>query len=289
MARRRPVWLRRAITLAFVLGVAATPPSAPPVAAYSGISQFHGFDACSAPSSATMDAWWPGTPYSTIAIYIGGANRACLQPNLTAAWVTHNKGLWAMIPTWVGAQMGNDSCTNLKVWNTNISTDLATAYQQGRDEASAAFTAATNLGFDTLNMPIAYDLEAYSGGKLPQSTCRNVAKQFMKGWADGLAVNPAQLSGAYGSACASFLDDFASNGNPPDFLWMGDHSGNTHVTVVTNNCVPANHWTQSQRHKQYQGPHSETHGGFALTIDSDCSNGPVYYPTNRFSSGSDCL
>ncbi len=41
-----------------------------------------GFDACAAPSSRAMAAW-ATSPYRAIGVYIGGANRACSQPNLT--------------------------------------------------------------------------------------------------------------------------------------------------------------------------------------------------------------
>ncbi|HEV7563130.1 MAG TPA: hypothetical protein VGO24_06470, partial [Solirubrobacterales bacterium] len=45
-----------------------------------------GFDACSAPSSKAMAAWGD-SPYRAIGVYIGGENRGCSQPNLTASWV----------------------------------------------------------------------------------------------------------------------------------------------------------------------------------------------------------
>lgn len=260
------------------------------MAAYSGIAQGHGFDTCAAPTSATMDKWWAGTPFFNVGIYIGGANRGCAQPNLTAAWIAHQHATgWGLLPIWFGAQMGNPSCTNKHVWNTNISTNTTTAYNQGHDEAAAAYDAAVALGFDTANMPLIYDLEAYSGGTTSSTTCRNAAKSFLKGWADFLALPTAQKSGVYGSACGSYVDDFASNGDHPDFIWFADWSGNTHTSIVTNNCVGASHWVTNQRHKQYSGGHQETWNGVTINIDSDCSNAPVYFNTDRFNSSSDCL
>jgi hypothetical protein len=261
-----------------------------PAGAFSAIAQGHGFDTCAAPTSATMDKWWAGTPFFNVGIYIGGANRGCAQPNLTAAWIDHQQATgWGLLPIWFGRQMGNPSCTNKHVWNSNISTNTTTAYNQGHDEGVAAYDAAVALGFDMANMPLIYDLEAYSGGTSSSTTCRNAAKSFLKGWADFLALPTAQKSGVYGSACGSHMDDFASNGNPPDFIWFGDWSNNTHTSVVTNNCIGAGHWVNNQRHKQYAGPHKETWNGVAINIDSDCSNGPVYFNTNRFNAGSDCL
>jgi hypothetical protein len=274
-----------------VLALVIAGPTAQPADAVSAIYEHHGFDTCAAPSSASMDAWWPGTPLEVVGIYFGGDDRGCAQPNLTAAWVTHQQQTgWGLLPIWFGPQMGNPSCTNLHIWNSNINTNTTTAYNQGYAEAQKAYTAAVNLGFSLANMPIVYDLEAYSGGQSSSTTCRNAAKSFMKGWADYLAQPTAQLSGVYGSACGSHLDDFASNGNPPDFIWFADWVGtNPSTSVVTNGCIGAGHWVNHQRHKQYQGPHNETHGGVTIHIDSDCSNGPVYASTARLDPGSDCL
>lgn len=148
--------LRCLLVIACILGqVVIQGSGASPAAAFSAIAQGHGFDTCAAPTSATMDAWWPGTPFFNVGIYIGGANRGCAQPNLTQAWITHQQATgWGLLPIWVGAQMGNPSCTNKHVWNTNISTNTTTAYNQGYAEAQAAHTAAVNLGFALADMPI---------------------------------------------------------------------------------------------------------------------------------------
>jgi hypothetical protein len=282
---------RRLLEVAFVIGAFVSSGLAPaPAAASSAIAQGHGFDTCAAPSSTSMDAWWPGTPFFNVGIYLGGANRGCAQPNLTKTWIAHQQATgWGLLPIWVGPQMGNPSCTNKHVWNANISTNVTTAYNQGHAEAQAAYFAAANLGFALADLPIVYDLEAYSGGTSSLTTCRNAAKSFIKGWADYLQMPIAQTSGMYGSACGSHVDDFAGNGNPPDFVWFADWSGNTHTGVVTNGCISSSHWTHNQRHKQYAGGHHETWNGVTINIDSDCSNGPVYYPTDRFASTSDCL
>ena len=33
---------------------------------------------------------WAGSPYRAIGVYIGGLNRGCSQPNLTASWVSQH-------------------------------------------------------------------------------------------------------------------------------------------------------------------------------------------------------
>ena len=57
-------------------------PISPLCAEYTGL----GFDACTLPRHARCR---PGrdSPYRAIGVYIGGLNRACSQPNLTASWV----------------------------------------------------------------------------------------------------------------------------------------------------------------------------------------------------------
>jgi Rv2525c-like, glycoside hydrolase-like domain len=66
-----------------------------------------GFDACTAPSVAQMQAWRQQSPYRAIGIYIGGSDRACAQPNLTASWVSRQQQAgWHFIPIYVGPQAG---------------------------------------------------------------------------------------------------------------------------------------------------------------------------------------
>src|SRR5579872_260535 len=64
-----------------------------------------GFDACAAPSSATMSAWNADSPYSVAGVYIGGSDRACAQANLTSGWVSQQASAgWTFIPLYVGPQ-----------------------------------------------------------------------------------------------------------------------------------------------------------------------------------------
>ena len=54
----------------------AASPAVPAAAtSYTGL----GFDACTAPSAAQMQAW-QRSPYRAVGVYIGGADRACAQP-----------------------------------------------------------------------------------------------------------------------------------------------------------------------------------------------------------------
>ena len=252
-----------AAACAALLGAAGTARAVP---AGNGINQGLGFDACTAPSTSTMQKWWSGTPWSWVGIYIGGSVRACSQPNLTAAWMntTYAQG-WRYELLWVGPQA---PCTT---FSHRMSSDTATAYSQGKAEAVSAYNALIALGFasNALNTPVTYDMEAFPNS----SSCRAAVKSFMQGWVDQLAVAPAQVSGAYGSACGTYVDDWATLARPPRFINAADWDLNHSTWAIS--CVSASHWTSSQRMKQYQGGHNETYGGVTLNIDSNCANAPT--------------
>src|SRR5512144_1618733 len=62
------------------------------------------FDTCTAPTLAQMTAW-KASPYKAVGIYIGGVNRTCAQPQLTAAWVTSVTAMgWRLVPIYLGLQ-----------------------------------------------------------------------------------------------------------------------------------------------------------------------------------------
>ena len=72
-----------------------------------------GFDACTAPSSSYMSAWLANSPYRAVGIYIGGADRGCSQPNLTAGWVSQQTSAgWHLIPLYAGPQASSGQLTS---------------------------------------------------------------------------------------------------------------------------------------------------------------------------------
>lgn len=260
---------------------------------FSSISQKQGFDTCAAPTKGTMNTWWTSSPYWNIGTYIGGANRGCSQPNLTADWVRYVQASprrWGLLPIWVGRQMRNPDCQQTKAYNSYISLNTTTAYDQGWSEASAAWQAAGNLGFDRPDMPIIFDLEGYGGGTGSLTTCRNAAKAFINGWVAYLHTGIAQRAGVYGSQCSSYLNDFRSIANVPDFIWFAYWNGNPSTKNVSATCpIPSTAWSNHQRHKQYRGGHNEAWGGITIHIDNDCSDGRVYLSTDFYDSSSPCL
>jgi hypothetical protein len=223
-----------------------------------------GADSCTAPSLSQMTAFWTNTPYSAWGVYIGGIDRSCAQPNLTASWVTSvTKQGWHLLPLWVGPQ--NPCASGFDHFSSNTTT----AFSQGKTEALSAYKALHALGMAD-NSPIIYDLEAPSSST---SACVSATKSFIKGWVTQLHVAPAQSAGVYTSTCAGFIDQFASNSPAPDFVDGADWDGDLSTSELP--CVSASHWANKARHKQYQGGHNVTENGVTLNVDSDCSNGPT--------------
>jgi peptidoglycan hydrolase-like protein with peptidoglycan-binding domain len=232
----------------------------------------YAFDACSAPPQAVMDAWWEQSPYAAVGVYIGGTNRLCAQPELTAGWVhTQQRRGWTVLPLWVGPQA---SCSG---YADTMSSDLAVAEQQGRQQAGLAVQAARSLGIKARST-IYYDLEDYDIGP---DDCRQAALKFVSGWTD--ALHQAHYSsGVYSNIAAAITAvdyaNFAANGvySMPDEIWFA--WANNHADVKTGGDVRTHLWDDHARIHQYRIGASETYGGYALTLDvnwADIGNGSV--------------
>jgi hypothetical protein len=266
-----PVNFALAVGLVLAASLAASLAPAPPAQARVVIlgEGTKGADSCAAPSTSTMKAWWTSTPWSFWGVYIGGVNRACAQPNLTAAWVTAVSAQgWDLEPIWVGLQ---NPCAPAGV-GTKFSTNTTTAYNQGSNEAVSAHNALNNLGFGPTvnrNTTIVLDLEGYTH----TAACLAASKAFVHGWDAYLASVPSQVSGVYGSTGGSDLTGLAS-APVPAFIWGALWDSNSNTTVMPP--VPTTRWVGQQRIKQYRGGHTESWGGVSVSIDSNSANGPVY-------------
>jgi hypothetical protein len=222
-----------------------------------------GFDACTAPSVATMQKWL-ASPYRTVGVYVGGINRACSQANLTASWVTQVSGLgWSFIPTYVGRQAPCWSRTGSKI-------DPAQASSQGTAAASDAVTQMSALGLGPGN-PVYYDMEGYS---LSNSSCVSAVATFMNSWTARLHVL-GYTSGFYSSAGSGIQTMIDKSSDPtyhlPDDIWFAHWDG---VNKVYGDAyVPDSMWANHHRIKQYRGGHNETWDGVTINIDSDAVDG----------------
>lgn len=216
-----------------------------------------GFDACTAPSPRSMAAWGR-SPYRAIGVYIGGVNRACSQPNLTAGWVSaQTQAGWHLIPTYVGLQAPTSSCTSC----AKLSPSQAVA--QGAAAAVDAVADASAIGIAPGN-PIYNDMESYT--QTASATAATLA--FLEGWTNKLHAL-GYTSGVYSSS-ASGIEDLVSRigtgYNLPDYIWMANWNGRADTA---DPYVPAGAWTPHKRIHQYRGGHDETWGGVTINIDNN--------------------
>jgi hypothetical protein len=239
---------------------------------------FNGYDICTDPPIGAMSDWWTYPPAYNWYIYLGGT-QACdpVQSNLSTSWINQATGNisnptmhWNLMPIWVGLQA---PCNT--VGATAFSLNPTTAYNQGVNEAAAAATKWHDTYGQSWSTPIAYDLEPFDATLSgPCQGSLAAAQSFINGYVHQLHIAPAQKAGVYGSGCQSHLQRLVTIANVPDFIWSSDW--NTAPSPATIGCVAASYWTNHQRHKQYRGPHDETHGSWKLHVDSDCSNGWMY-------------
>jgi hypothetical protein len=206
-----------------------------------------GFDACTAPSSAYMTAWKSASPYGAVGVYVGGADRACAQANLTASWVSQQAAAgWHFLPTYVGVQAAFGQITS--------------PASQGLAAAQDAVTQAAALGFGP-GTPLYYDMETYPSGQ------QSNALSFLSAWTTQLHVE-GYRSGVYSSS-SSGITDLAGNLTRyamPDVIWDALWNGNA---TTADSAIPTADWATHQRVHQYNGGVNATYGGDALNIDQD--------------------
>ena len=248
-------------------GASATSPlfrTSAKASALSGIFTGLGFDSCTAPSSRSMAAW-SSSPYRAVGVYIGGENRGCSQPNLTAAWVSSQVAAgWHMIPTYVGLQAPTSSCSSC----AKIVASRATT--QGTESALDAVEDAGAIGMGP-GTPIYFDMESYS--RTSSATAATIA--FLSAWTTELH-SLGYASGVYSSSSSGIADLAAaagSGGAEPDAIWIANWNGQQNTT---DSAVPSNLWSQHQRLHQYRGGHDETYGGVTINIDNNYLDGPTF-------------
>jgi Domain of unknown function (DUF1906) len=208
-----------------------------------------GFDVCAAPSSGFMRAWMRHSPYRAVGIYIGGANRACDQRNLTPGWVRQQAAAgWRFIPIYAGAQASFGQ--------------LSLPSRQGTAAAADAVQEAERLGFGPLT-PLYYDMEAYP----PRDA--GPALRFLSAWTTELH-RLGYESGVYSSADSGVVDlarqyrtgRYAMPDVIDDALWNGSES-------AADTILKPAEWASRRRVHQFSGNVLQTYGGDTMDIDQD--------------------
>ncbi len=208
-----------------------------------------GFDTCTAPSSSVMRAWLQDSPYRAIGIYIGGADRACDQANLTAAWVQQEAAAgWRFIPMYAGPQAALGQ--------------LSSPGQQGVADASDAVAQAQRLGFGP-GTPLYYDMESYQPGE------SGAVLAFLAAWTTqvhNLGYDAGVYSGSdsgVAALCQSYQSGSAATPDVIfDALWNGEaNASDSHYRPYE--------WIGGRRLHQFSGNASQTFGGYNMVIDQD--------------------
>jgi uncharacterized protein YraI len=258
------------VTAALVVGTAATAVAEPttPLVYNAGTTatRFTGlaFDTCTAPTVAQLSAW-RASPYKAVGIYIGGVNRTCAQPQLTAAWVSAVTAMgWRLVPIYLGLQAPCGTRTY------KMSTTASN--REGAREADDAVAKAKALGI-LPGSAIYNDMENYDR---TNAVCRSAVLHYLSAWTKQVHFQ-RYLAGVYANL-ASGAPDLAAAYNStsyarPDALWIARWDNSSVLTGWAG--IPNTFWAVGQRGKQYRGDHNETYGGVTLNIDADRFDAPV--------------
>ncbi|HLM17192.1 MAG TPA: DUF1906 domain-containing protein [Acidimicrobiia bacterium] len=212
-----------------------------------------------------MSAWKASSSYTSIGVYIGGANAACV--NVTSSWVTTVTGQgWRLAPLYVGLQA---SCSG---FNSKMSADPTWAAIQGLVAGDDAASKAAALGIGA-SAPIYFDLEAYNSA---DSTCANAAISFVDGWAHQLHAK-GFTAGFYSSSASGIRVEASTYDDPNDRLdgiWFANWDNR--ISVFGDPYFSDLVWPDHQRLHQYTGGHDETWGGARVNIDSNATDGLLF-------------
>ncbi|MFJ6564031.1 glycoside hydrolase domain-containing protein [Streptomyces sp. NPDC091412] len=222
------------------------------------------FDTCSAPSLSAMKAWNTGY-YGAAAVYIGGKNRGCAQPNLTASWVKSVSSMgWKLIPLYVGAQPPCQKSANPERLTA------ATAASLGTSDAKDAVAKSAALGIKA-GSPVYLDMEPYD---ITDKACNDAVLTYVRAF-DKVLRDKTYRAGYYGftSSSAKAIATATNKTDLPGNLWYALWDGKE--TTTTDWPWGSNQFTDHSRAHQYMVNSKETRGGVTITVDRDWWDAPV--------------
>jgi Domain of unknown function (DUF1906)/Putative peptidoglycan binding domain len=223
-----------------------------------------GFDACSAPSQATMDELRTQSPYWGVGVYIGGPERTCAQPALDAAWVrTQAARGWRVFPVWVGRQ---SRCSD-RPFATEISAGNARATAQGAASANQAVHAAQRLGIGK-GSTLFLDVEAYDN---TTSACNQPVLSYQSGWNSRLRTlgwkGGLYSAGSSGIASIGFIKQTQPDAYTlPQSIWISYADGTSTTSVPR--FIDDKLWRHQRLH-QYRIDVTRTFGDVTLQLDEN--------------------
>jgi hypothetical protein len=224
----------------------------------------HAFDTCTAPSLSTMKGWHDGF-YGAAAVYVGGKNRGCGQPNLTASWVKSVSSVgWKLIPIYVGAQPPCQTGSNPEKLTA------PTAASLGTSDANDAVAKASALGMKA-GSPIYLDMESYD---TTNKSCNDAVLTYVRAFDKQLHVKTYR-AGYYGftSSSAKAIANATDKTDLPGNLWYA--LWDKQYTTTKDWPFGSTQFTSHSRGHQYMVNSKETRGGYTLTVDRDAWDAPV--------------
>ncbi|MFF3613456.1 glycoside hydrolase domain-containing protein [Streptomyces sp. NPDC002580] len=222
------------------------------------------FDTCTAPSLAAMKAWHTGF-YGAAAVYIGGKNRGCGQPNLTASWVKSVSTVgWKLIPLYVGAQ---PSC---QTGSSPEKITASTAASLGAADGADAVAKASALGMKA-GSPVYLDMESYD---VTNKACDDAVLTYVRAFDKTLHAKTYR-TGYYGftSSSAKAVATATDKTDLPGNLWYALWDKKN--TTTTDWPWGATQFTGHSRAHQYMVNSKESRGGYTITVDRDAWDAPV--------------
>ncbi|MFF6995575.1 glycoside hydrolase domain-containing protein [Streptomyces sp. NPDC008313] len=263
--RRHVAWAAAGAAVLAGAGIAAqnsqaTTTSWPKARTYTG----RAFDACTAPSLSAMKAWHTGF-YGAAAVYVGGKNRGCAQPNLTASWVKSVSAVgWKLVPIYVGAQPPCQSGTSPETLQAS------TAASQGTADGKDAVARASALGMRT-GSALYLDMEPYD---ITDTGCNDAVLTYVRAWQKAVHAKYYR-TGYYGfsSSSAKAVATTTNHTNLPGNLWYAKWDK---VNTTTSDWPwDPERWTGHHRAHQYMVNSKESRGGYTITVDRDAWDAPV--------------
>jgi hypothetical protein len=262
--RRYIAWATAGVAVVAGAGIAAQTSMAatawPAQRTYTG----HAFDTCTAPSLKAMKAWHTGF-YGAAAVYVGGRNRGCAQPNLTASWVRSVSAVgWKLIPIYVGAQPPCQKSSSPEKLTASTAASL------GASDAKDAVAKASALGMKA-GSPIYLDMEPYD---ITNKACNDAVLTYVRSFTRTLRTKTYR-AGFYGftSSSAKAIATATNNTDLPGNLWYA--RWDKQYTTTKDWPWGSTQFTNHSRGHQYMVNNKETRGGYTITVDRDAWDAPV--------------
>ncbi|MFD3353449.1 glycoside hydrolase domain-containing protein [Streptomyces fradiae] len=246
-------------------GVAAQTSTAAPAWPAQKTYTGRAFDTCTAPSLTAMNAWKKNGYYGGVAVYVGGKNRGCAQPNLTRSWVKSVDAMgWRVIPLYVGAQPPCQKSRNKERFTA------ATAVSVGASNAGDAVAKASALGMRP-GSPIYLNMESYD---ITDKACNDATLAYVRSFTKTLRAKTYR-AGLYGfsSSSAAAIATAKDRTDLPGNLWYALWNGRE--TTTKDWPWDPRLYTGHSRGHQYKANSRETRRGHTLTVDLNAWDAPV--------------